>query len=91
MSTAGRAHELARYELPDGSTRALVAQRINGRVAISDLPTTDDGRVYLVERHIESRAAMDGLIAAYIDDSTRRGEPAVLVPTDLGEARDDQD
>src|SRR5688500_3233817 len=48
MSTAGRAHELARYELPDGTTRALIAQRINGRVAISDVPTGDDGRVYLV-------------------------------------------
>ena len=88
MSTAGRTHELARCQLPDGSTRALVAQRINGRVAISDLPTTDEGRVYLVERHIESRAAMDGLVAAYMEDSTRRGEPAALIPTDLREADD---
>jgi hypothetical protein len=68
-ATAGRAHELARYELPDGSTRALIAQRINGRVAISDVPTGDDGRVYLVERHIESRDAMQALAAAYVEDS----------------------
>ena len=88
MSTAGRTHELARYQLPDGSTRALIAQRVNGRVAVSDLPTTDEGRVYLVERHIESRAAMDGLVAAYVEDSQRRGEPAVLVPADLREADD---
>ena len=86
MSTAGRAHELARYQLPDGSTRALIAQRINGRVAITDIPTGDEGRVYLVERHIESRAAMHALAAAYIDDSRRRGEPAALVPADLREA-----
>ena len=38
MSTAGTRHELARYQLPDGTTRALFAQRINGRVAITDLP-----------------------------------------------------
>ena len=88
MSTAGRAHELARYELPDGTTRALIAQRINGRVAISDVPTGDDGRVYLVERHIESRDAMQALAAAYVEDSTRRGEPAALVPADLREPHD---
>jgi len=90
MSTAGQAHELARYTLPDGTTRALIAQRINGRVAISDQPTTDDGHVYLVERHIESRAAMDGLVTAYLEDSRRRGEPAVLIPADLRETDDDQ-
>jgi hypothetical protein len=87
-STAGQAHELARYQLPDGSTRALIAQRINGRVAITDLPAGDSGRVYLVERHIESRAAMDGLIRAYVEDSTRRGEPAALVPAELREVDD---
>ena len=80
MTTAGAQHELARYELPDGTTRALVAQRIDGRVAITDLPTSGHGRVYLVERHVESRAEMDALVTAYIDDSTKRGEPAVLVP-----------
>ena len=84
MSTAGAQRELARYELPDGTTRALFAQRINGRVAISDVPTSDTGRVYLVERHVDSQAAMDGLVAAYVEDSTRRGEPAVLVPTATG-------
>jgi hypothetical protein len=88
MSTAGQAHELARYQLPDASTRALIAQRINGRVAITDLPTGDTGRVYLLERHIESRAAMDGLVSAYVEDSTRRGEPAALVPADLRELDD---
>jgi hypothetical protein len=83
VSTAGTPHELARYELPNGTTRAVIAQRINGRVAISDLPTGDEGRVYLVERHIESTAAMQGLVAAYVEDSHRRGEPAALVPSDL--------
>jgi hypothetical protein len=88
MSTAGRQQELARYRLPDGSTRALIAQRINGRVAITDVPTGDEGRVYLVERHIESQAAMHALALAYIEDSRRRGEPAALVPADLREVFD---
>jgi hypothetical protein len=83
MSTAGTRHELARYQLPDGTTRALVAQRIDGHVAISDLPADDTGRVYLVERAIESQAAMHGLVATYLEDSQRRGEPAVLVPAEL--------
>jgi len=84
-TTAGERRELARYPLPDGTQRALVAQRINGRVAITDTPTTDtgNGRVYLVERHIESQAAMAGLVHAYLQDALQRGEPAVLVPREI--------
>ena len=37
MSVAGKPRELARYQLPEG-TRAVVAQRIDGRVALSDVP-----------------------------------------------------
>jgi hypothetical protein len=81
-ATAGGQRELATYELSDGTTRALVAQRVNGRVAISDLPTSGQGRVYLVERHVHSQAEMDAVVAAYIADSLSRGEPAVLVPAD---------
>jgi hypothetical protein len=36
--------------------------------------------VYLVERHVESKAALDGLVATYLADSQRRGEPAALCP-----------
>jgi hypothetical protein len=79
-----RQHELARYELPGGNVRALVADRIQGRVAITDMPKNFAGRVYLVERHVESKAEMDGLVAVYVEDSRRRGEPAVLLPVELG-------
>jgi hypothetical protein len=84
MSTAGTRHELARYELPDGTQRALVAQRINSRVAITDTPVdeTADGRVYLVERWIESTAAIEGLVRVYVEESLERGEPAILVPAE---------
>jgi hypothetical protein len=83
MSTAGTPRELARYQLPNGHERALIAQRINGRVAITDTPTSEEGRVYLVERHIESQAAMHALAAEYVAESLQRGEPAIFVPAEI--------
>ena len=78
MTAAGARRELARYELPDG-TRAVIAQRIDGRVAISDVPLTDEaGRVYLIERHVRSQAELSGLVAAYVEHSQQAGCPAVL-------------
>ena len=78
MTAAGDRRELARYQLPD-ATRAVVAQRIDGRVAISDVPLTDDdGRVYLIERHVTSQAELAGLVAAYLEHSQQAGCPAVI-------------
>ena len=48
MTAAGKQRELARNELPEG-TRAVVAQRIDWRVAISDVPVDHADRVYLIE------------------------------------------
>jgi hypothetical protein len=76
-TAAGERRELARYQLPDG-TRAIVAQRINGRVAISDVPLTGDGRVYLIERHVPSQAELHGLVTAYVEHSKQAGCPAVV-------------
>jgi len=39
MTAAGKQRELAHYQLPEG-TRAVVAQRIDGRVAIATSPST---------------------------------------------------
>jgi hypothetical protein len=61
-----------------------MGQRINGRVAIADVPLRGTGRVYLVERHIESQAAIHGLVEEYVADSIARGEPAALVPAAIG-------
>jgi len=77
MSAAGQQRELARYQLPDG-TRAVVAQRIDGRVAISDVPVDHAGRVYLIERHVHSQAELDGLVNAYLEHSQQAGCPAVI-------------
>ena len=78
MTAAGARRELARYQLPEG-TRAVVAQRIDGRVAISDIPVTDgEGRVYLIERHVPSQAELTGLVTAYVEHSQQAGCPAVI-------------
>jgi hypothetical protein len=79
MSVAGERVELARYRLATGE-RVLYGQRINGAVTVADVPAGDNGRVYLVERHVESKADLDGLVAAYVADSQRRGEPAARCP-----------
>jgi hypothetical protein len=79
MSIAGERVELARYRLTTGE-RVLYGQRIDGTVAVADVPAGEHGRVYLVERHIESKDALDGLVAAYVADSQRRGTPAALCP-----------
>ena len=77
MTTSGERRELARYALPDG-TRAIVAQRVDGRVAVSDIPQDFAGRVYLIERHVASQAELDGLVAAYIAHSVEAGCPAAV-------------
>ena len=77
MTAAGDRRELARYQLPEG-TRAVVAQRIDGRVAISDVPVDHADRVYLIERHIHSQAELAGLVAAYVEHSQQAGCPAVV-------------
>jgi hypothetical protein len=77
MTAAGSTVELTRYRIPSGE-RALRAQRIDGRVAVMDVPVDHDDRVYLVERHIESQRELQGLAAEYAQRSEACGIPAVL-------------
>ena len=77
MSTAGPTVELGRYRIPTGQ-RALHAQRIDGRVALIDVPVDHDDRVYLVERHVMSQAELDGLAHEYTRHSVACGVPAIL-------------
>lgn len=77
MTPAGERRLYADYQLTAGP-RGLYAQRIDGRVALIDAPLTGDGPVYLIERHVISQAELDGLCAAYIEDSTHADEPGVL-------------
>ena len=69
-SSAGERKVLARYEADEGE-RQLVAQRINGRVALSDVPAGEQGRVHLVERHLGALEERDALVEDYL---VRRGQ-----------------
>jgi hypothetical protein len=77
MTPAGDRRELARYRIPDG-IRAVVAQRIDGRVALSDVPVDHADRAYLIERHVHSQAELTGLVQAYVEHCEHAGCPAVL-------------
>jgi len=86
VSTATQAGEqkvLASYETDEGE-RQLVAQRVQGTVALSDIPTTDHGRVHLVERQLSSLAELEArqlsslaeleaLVADYLQTARRTG------------------
>ena len=80
MGEATSAHEtgepkiLASYHCRVG-TRHLVAQRVKGKVALSDVPSGDEGRVYLVARHVPTMAELDGLVADYLALAAELGRP----------------
>jgi hypothetical protein len=80
MSAAGERVELARYQLRTDE-RVLYGQRIDGAVAVVDVPASDHGRVYLIERQLESKAALDALVADYLTTTRRRGAPGAMCPT----------
>jgi hypothetical protein len=71
------ARRQARYTIPAG-TRGLDAQRIDGHVALVDVPIDDADRVLLLERHVESLAELHGVVADYVEHSTRAGLAALM-------------
>ncbi len=77
MSTAGQTVELRRYRIPAGQ-RAVRAQRIDGRVAVIDVPVDHADRVYLIERHAHSYAELTGLADEYAQHSEACRIPAIL-------------
>jgi len=77
MTPAGRIVELKRYRIPAGQ-RAINAQRVDGRVALMDVPVDHADRVYLIERHIASQAELQGVVDAYAEHSEAAGVPAIL-------------
>jgi hypothetical protein len=79
---AGQRVELQRYRITSGE-RALIAQRIDGRVAVVDVPLDHEDRVYLVERHVTSQAELAGICAAYAEHSEHTDRPAVIAQRDL--------
>jgi hypothetical protein len=73
-SRAGASQVLASYGSTRGGRR-LVAQRVDGKVAVSDIPATGDGSVYLVERHVSSIAELDALVSDYCRLAAALGRP----------------
>lgn len=67
----GQRVELARYDTDTG-VRVLVGQRIDGAVHVFDEPTTS-GRTFEVEAGLESKAALDALVADYLAKAKRIG------------------
>ena len=88
-SSCGDERELARYATSAG-TRLLVGQRIGGEVRVVDRPAGDEGTVLFVARDVSTRAELDALVADYVAECERRGEPARRMPEalldDLAEA-----
>jgi hypothetical protein len=71
---SGKPTVVASYDCDEG-TRQLVGQRIDGRVALSDVPAGDQGKVYLVERHLRGKRELDGLVADYLALAAQLGRP----------------
>ena len=68
----GEPVELARYQADVGE-RILIGQRVDGRVRVTDEPAAGKGRRYLIEPWIESKDALDALIADYLEKARRLG------------------
>jgi hypothetical protein len=86
MSTAtGTKVELARYRVATGE-RIVCGQRILGVVRVTDAPACGEGRTYVVERELTSKAELVGLVAHYIDHARQCDDiPLLLLYPDNGE------
>ena len=61
----GERSELASYTVA-GESRVIVGQRVDGVVRVSDVPA-GEGRSYLIERELETKAELDALVADYLE------------------------
>lgn len=71
----GQRVQLATYSTDTGERRVLVGQRVDGIVRVTDEPAHGDGRRYLVEPQLESKAALDALVDDYLAKAKRVGYP----------------
>ena len=68
-----------RHYTTAAGARALVAQTIDGRTALTDVPLGDHGRVYLVERDIDDAGELRAIADEYVARSQQLGRPAILL------------
>jgi hypothetical protein len=71
--TTGQRVQLATYTTDSDEQRVLIGQRVDGIVRVTDEPARGDGRCYLVEPQLESKAALDALIDDYLAKAKRIG------------------
>ena len=57
--------ELGRYRITGGE-RILKGQRVLGVVRVVDIPATGEGRRFLVERELVTKAELDALVSDYL-------------------------
>jgi hypothetical protein len=70
----GQRVQLATYMTKDsGEPRVLIGQRVDGIVRVTDEPAHGQGRCYLVEPQMESKAALDALVDDYLAKAKRIG------------------
>jgi len=70
----GQQKILATYECHEGE-RQLVGQRVNGTVHISDIPTGEQGRVYLVEHNLITIGELQAIVDDYTAKAAELGHP----------------
>jgi hypothetical protein len=77
-SKPGKRVELGRYSIAEGE-RIIYGQRVDGVVRVTDRPAEGKGRAFLIERGLKSNDELQAVVADYISESERRGEPAAIV------------
>ncbi len=70
----GQQKVLATYQCHEGE-RQLVGQRVNGTVHISDIPTGEQGRVYLVEQNLITIGELQAIVDDYTAKAAELGHP----------------
>jgi hypothetical protein len=72
----GHRVKLAAYTTKDrNEPRVLIGQRVDGVVRVTDEPAAGQGRRYVVEPELESKAALDALVDDYLAKAKRIGYP----------------
>jgi len=74
----GKRTVLARYTVPAGE-RILYGQRVDGIVRLTDRPASPGGRAYLVERGLQTKSELDGLLTDYL----AQAEKLAVVPMSI--------
>jgi hypothetical protein len=62
--------ELARYRISSGE-RLICGQRVDGLVRLVDIPVSQHGRRYLIERGLTSMRELEAIVTDYVQQAAR--------------------